>query len=76
MDELANNDINNIVIAKLNNTEKAVKKTTRTIKVLVITIYLLILFLSVFIALHFITKKDFTSKYQTEFTCTIDNEKH
>ncbi len=39
-------------------------------------IYLLILFLSVFIALHFITKKDFTSKYQTEFTCTINNEKH
>lgn len=76
LDELANNDIRNIVITKLNNTEKVVKKTTRTIKVLVITIYLLILFSSIFIALHFIIKKDFTSKYQTEFTCIIDNEEH
>ncbi len=76
LDELVNNDISNIVITKLNNTENAVRKTTRTIKILVITIYLLILFSSIFITIHFITKKDFTSEFQTEFTCIIDNEEH
>lgn len=76
LDELVNNNINNIVIAKLNDTEKVVRKTTKTIKVLAITIYLLILFSSIFIAIHFITKKDFTTKYQTEFTCIFDDEEH
>ena len=74
LDELADNDLKNILVEKLNATEKVVKTSTRFLKMLVITLYVVILLSCVLVAIHFITKKDFTSKYQTEFRCVIADE--
>ena len=76
IDELLDNDVQNIIVEKVNKTEKMVNKNTKTIKVLVITIYFILLLSSIAIIIYYSTKKDFTKPYQTEFTCEIDEEKY
>ena len=72
IDELLDNDIQNIIVEKVNKTEKIVNKNTKTIKVLVITIYFILLLSSIAIIFYYSTKKDFTTYYQTEFTCIVE----
>lgn len=71
IDELLDNDVQNIIVEKIYKTEKIVNKNTKTIKVLVITIYFVILISLISIMVYYLTKKDFTTYYQTEFTCTV-----
>lgn len=81
IDELLDNDVQNIIVEKVNKTEKIVKKNTKTIKVLVITIYFILLLSSIAIIVYYSTKKDYTKSYQTEIICDtnyldeISNEK-
>lgn len=72
IDELLDNDIQNIIVEKVNKTEKIVNKNTKTIKTLVITIYFIFLISSITIIVYYVTKKDFTTYYQTEFTCIVE----
>ena len=76
IDELLDNDIQNIIVEKVNKTEKIVNKNTKTIKILVITIYFVLLLSSIAIILYYTTKKDFTKPYQTEIICTNKTEKN
>jgi len=81
IDELLDNDVQNILVEKVNKTEKIVNKNTKTIKVLVITIYFILLLSSIAIIVYYSTKKDYTESYQTEIICDtnyldeISNEK-
>ena len=76
IDELLDNDMQNIIIEKVNKTEKIVNKNTKTIKILVITIYFILLISSITIILYYTTKKDFTKTYQTEIICKNKKEKY
>ena len=69
IDELLDNDVQNIIVEKIYKTEKIVNKNTRTIKVLIITIYFILLLSSIVIIVYYSTKKDFTKPYQTEIIC-------
>ena len=69
IDELVGNDIKNIFIEKVNKTETIVNKNTKNIRILVITIYFILLSSLIFITIYLLTKKDFTREYQPEFTC-------
>lgn len=69
IDELLDNDVQNIIVEKVNKTEKIVKNNTKTIKVLLITIYFILLASSITVILYYTTKKDFTKPYQTEIIC-------
>ena len=69
IDELLDNDIQNIIVEKVNKTEKIVNKNTKTIKILLITIYFILLVSSLAIIIYYSTKKDFTKSYQTEIFC-------
>lgn len=72
IDELLENDIQNIIVEKVNKTEKIVNKNTNTIKVLVITIYFILLLSSIAVIVYYSAKKDFTTYFQTNFICKID----
>lgn len=74
IDELLDNDIKNLFIEKVNNTENVVNKNTKNIKILVITVYFIILLSLIFITIYFLTKKDFTTDYQAEFICESSEE--
>lgn len=76
IDELLDNDIKNLFIEKANKTEKTVYKNTKSIKILVVTIYFIILLSLIFITIYFLTQKDFTTDYQTEFICESKEEKY
>lgn len=70
IDELLGNDIKNVFIEKANKTQNLVNKNTKNIRILVITIYIIILLGVILFTVYLLTKKDFTREYQTEFTCT------
>lgn len=70
IDELLGNDIKNIFIEKVNKTENIVNKNTKNIRILVITIYFILLISSILVTIYLLTKKDFTKEYQSEFRCT------
>ena len=72
IDELLDNDIQNIIVERVNKTEKMVNKNTKIVKILVITIYFIFLLSSVTIIVYYSTKKDFTTYFQTEFTCVVE----
>ena len=71
IDELLDNDVQNIIVEKFYKTEKIVNNNTKTIKILLITIYFIILISLISIMIYYFTKKDFTTYYQTEFTCIV-----
>ena len=71
IDELVDN---NIILNKLNNTEYLMIKQTKFTKIILLTIYTLIIGLLLFYSFKMFTKKDFTSKYSTDFKCTLKNE--
>jgi len=68
IDELLDNDVQNIIVEKVN-------KNTKTIKVLIITIYFILLVSSIAIIIYYSAKKDFTTYYQTEFICIVEEGK-
>lgn len=72
IDELLDNDVQNIIVEKIYKTEKIVNKNTKTIKILIITIYFILLISLITITIYYLTKKDFTTYYQTNFTCVVN----
>lgn len=74
IDELLDNDIRDIMEKKISNTEKLTNKNTKNIKILLITLYFIILAFFIWIIIYYSTKKDFTNMYQNVYTCTIKKE--
>ena len=74
IDELLDNDVQNIIVEKIYKTEKIVNKNTKTIRVLVITIYFILLLSSIATIIYYATKRDFTKPYQTEYICKNKNK--
>lgn len=71
IDELLDNDIRDIIEKKISNTEKLTNKNTKNIKILIITLYFIILVGLIYIIMYYSMKKDFTNKYQNIYTCTL-----
>lgn len=76
IDELLDNDIRDIIEKKVSNTEKITNKTRKNIKILIITIYFIILISIISFTVYLYTIKDFTKEYQGEFTCMLGEEKY
>ena len=76
IDDLVNNDMKNILEEKIVNTEILTKKHLRFTKIIFATLYFLILLGSIAIIIYFVTKKDLTDYYQTDFTCTMGSDKY
>ena len=71
IDELVDN---NIILNKLNNTEYLMIKQTKFTKIILLTIYTLLIGLLLFYSFKMFTKKDFTRKYSTNFKCSLKDE--
>ena len=69
IDELLDNNTKDIIEKKISNTEKLTNKTTKYIKITLITLYFIILIFLIIITIYFFNKKDFTNDYQTSFRC-------
>lgn len=77
LDELTNNDINNILIEKVNNTERLAGIIIKIIKVIgTFTLIMSIIGIIGFILLNFSSTKDKEIVGKYSFTCTLDNEKY
>lgn len=76
LDELVGNELN-VIQEKLINTEKLNIKQIRFIKVLLVTIYFIILLSVIGIGIYFFNKRDFTSYTQMDFVCSgVYNEEY
>ena len=73
IDELLDNDVRDIIEKKISNTERISNKNSKNIRILVITLYFIILIGLISFILYFKMNKDFTNKYQTDFSCYKDN---
>ena len=71
IDELVDN---NIILNKLNNTEYLMIKQTKFTKIILLTIYIIIIGLLLFYSFKMFTKKDFTGKYSADFKCVLKDE--
>lgn len=71
IDEILDNDVRNILEKKISNTEKLTNKNTKNIKMLLITLYCIILSALIFVIIYYSTKRDFTNMYQNVYTCTL-----
>lgn len=75
IDEMLDNDLRDIIEKKVSNTEKISNENNKKIKIIIITLYFLILsFLIVFI-IYCCFNKDFTNDYQFEVVCEQENSK-
>jgi len=74
IDEFLDNDVRNIMEKKISNTEKLTTKNTRSIKILLITLYCIILSGLIFVIIYYSTKKDFTNKYQNVWVCSLEED--
>ena len=72
LDELIGND--STISSKLSNTERLVKKQNKTIKIILITLYFIIMIFLISFIIYILSKKDFTKEYQVEFTCNNKNK--
>lgn len=79
LDELVNNDINNILIKKVSNTEKLAEITIKLLRIMGISlIVLFVLGLAIFILFNFTKMKlkdrNITGKYS--ISCNLNNEEY
>jgi len=72
VDELLDNDIRDIIEEKISNTEKTTNKNSKNIKILLITIYFIILAFLIWVIVYYSTKKDFTNMYQNVWVCSLE----
>ena len=70
IDELVDNNIRDIIEKKISKTEELTNKSTKNIKIIIITMYFIILIGAITFTIYILTNKDFTKKYQAEFYCT------
>ena len=74
IDEILDNDIRDIMEEKISNTEKLTNKNTKSIKILLITLYFIILTGLIYVIVYYSTKRDFTSKYEGVYICDLNDE--
>ena len=71
IDELLDNDIRDIMEKKISNTEKLTNKNTKNIKIVLVTLYFIILAGLIYIIVYYSNKRDFTNIYQNVYKCTL-----
>lgn len=76
VDDLLDNNIRDIIEKKITNTEKMTKKTTKNLRIIIITLYFIILTSIITFTVYLLSNKDFTDEYQMEIYCTLDKEKY
>lgn len=69
IDELLDNNIN-IVIQKVNNTEKLIKKQIKYSKIIFITLYFILTTILISYTVYTFNRKDFTDPFQVYIECT------
>ena len=74
-DELIDNNIK-LVIQKVNNTETLAKKQMKFIKIILITLYFILMIAIIGFIVYMINKKDYTNYYQPEFTCYVNDKQY
>ena len=76
IDELLDNNIRDIIEKKITNTEKLTNKTTKNIRIIIITLYFIILTSIIGFTIYLLSNNDFTDEYQLEIYCTLDEEQY
>lgn len=74
IDEFLDNSVRDIIEKKVSKTEELTNKTTKNIRIMIITLYFIILSLLVGFIVYCFTNKDFTNKYQFEFVCSFKDK--
>ena len=78
IDELVDNDINNVIVEKVSNTEKLAGITIKILKVfgIMIIVFITLILLFVIIFMVDMPRKDYDIVGRTKISCNLDNEKY
>ncbi len=78
IDELVDNDINNVIVEKISNTEKLAGITIKILKVfgIMLIVFITLIFLFVIIFMIDNPRKDYDIVGRTKISCNLDNEKY
>lgn len=79
LDELTDNDVNNIIVEKVSNTEKLAGIIIKILKVLgifIVVFIILMIFLVILFSVPNVNTKDNTVTGKYELICTLDNESY
>lgn len=76
IDELLDNNLRDIIEKKITNTEKLTNKTTKNLRIIIITLYFIILTSIITFTVCLLSNNDFTDEYQLEIYCTLDEEEY
>lgn len=78
IDELVDNDINNVIVEKVSNTEKLAGITIKILKVLgiMIIVFITLIFLFVIFFMVDMPRKDYDIVGRAKVSCQLDNEEY
>lgn len=78
IDELVDNDINNVIVEKVSNTEKLAGITIKILKVfgIMIIVFIILIFLFVIIFMVDMPRNDYDIVGRTKISCNLDNEEY
>lgn len=78
IDELVDNDINNVIVEKVSNTEKLAGNTIKILKVfgIVLIVFITLILLFVIIFMVDMPRNDYDIVGTTKISCNLDNEKY
>lgn len=78
IDELVDNDINNVIVEKVSNTEKLAGITIKILKVfgIMLIVFITLIFLFVIIFMVDMPRNDYDIVGRTKISCNLDNEKY
>lgn len=78
IDELVDNDINNVIVEKISNTEKLAGITIKILKVfgIMLIVFITLIFLFVIIFMVDMPRNDYDIVGTTKISCNLDNEEY
>lgn len=78
IDELVDNDINNVIVEKVSNTEKLAGITIKILKVfgIMLIVFITLIFLFVIIFMIDMPRNDYDIVGTTKVSCNLDNEEY
>lgn len=78
IDELVDNDINNVIVEKISNTEKLAGITIKILKVfgIMLIVFITLIFLFVIIFMVDMPRNDYDIVGRTKISCNLDNEEY
>lgn len=78
IDELVDNDINNVIVEKVSNTEKLAGIIIKILKVfgIMLIVFITLIFLFVIIFMVDMPRNDYDIVGRTKVSCNLDNEKY